>query len=59
MSDGGEAIGGILAVFVALVLIWALYPVLVQIGGTGYGLLFLALGVLIIIGAVLGLLRGR
>jgi hypothetical protein len=56
-EDLGGIFAGIVAVFLALVLVWAFYPVLVQLGGLWYGILFVGLALLIIIGAVIGLSR--
>jgi hypothetical protein len=47
----------ILGIFVAVVLIWALYPALAQLGAA-YGALFLILAVILVIGAALSILRG-
>jgi hypothetical protein len=55
-SDIGAVIGGILAVFIGVILIWALYPAVAEIGGAGYAILFLALGILALLGAILSLL---
>jgi hypothetical protein len=48
---------GILAVFIAIVLIYALYPVLAQLNQL-YAVAFVFAGILIIIATILGLLRG-
>lgn len=50
-------IGGVFGIIVALVLIWALYPAMAQLGAV-YGLLFLVFAILLVIGAIAGLLRG-
>lgn len=55
MADG--VIEGIIAIFVSIVLVWALFPVLSQIGAV-YGLVFLLLGCAVIGAAILGLVKG-
>lgn len=54
MSD---AIGGVIGIAFAVILIWALYPVMVQIAGLGYAVLFMVFAILLVAGSVLGLLK--
>ena len=57
MSDAGALIGGVIAIFIAIVLVWAFFPVMVQLAGIGYALLFVAAAAIMIIGAAVGLGR--
>lgn len=54
MSD---VIGGVIGIALAVVLIWALYPAMVQIAGLDYAVLFAVFAILLVAGSVLGLLR--
>ena len=55
-------VGGLVLIvmlFIAIVLIIAMAPVIGQLGGVGYEALFVIASILIIVGGVLGYLRGR
>jgi len=57
-AEAGGVVAGVIAVGIAILLIWAFYPVIAQLGGTAYGILFVILAVAMVIAAVVGVLRG-
>jgi hypothetical protein len=58
-DDFGGLIGGVIAIFIAIVLIYAFYPVISQIGGLWYGVLFVVLAIALIGAAIIGLAGNR
>jgi hypothetical protein len=54
----GNLVGAIFGLFVAIILVWALYPVLAQLG-SGYGLLFVLAAGVMIVSDLIGILKGR
>jgi len=57
-NDIGATIGGIFGIFLVLVILWTLTPIVVQLAGFAYGVLFVILVLLMIFSTITKLAHG-